>query len=80
MPDINGKPVTILAHCFLLEHETYSDEAPCLIVGENGALLYRTESSHRPLAWVVISINGEGQVNTYQGKDCNTEASGRVRR
>ena len=38
MPDINGKPVTILAHCFLLEHETYSDEAPCLIVGENGAL------------------------------------------
>lgn len=39
MPDIDGRPVTIPVHCFLLEHETYGDEIPCLIVDENGALL-----------------------------------------
>lgn len=25
-PDVSGKPLTIPAHCFLLEHETYGDE------------------------------------------------------
>ena len=38
-PDVNGKPATIPVHCFLLEHEVYGDEAPCLIVDENGTLL-----------------------------------------
>ena len=38
-PDVNGKPVTIPARCFLLEHEAYGDEAPCLIVAEHGAVL-----------------------------------------
>lgn len=37
--DVNGKSVTIPARCSLLEHETYGDEAPCLIVDENGSLL-----------------------------------------
>ena len=37
--DVNGKPVTIPVRCFLLEHEAYGDEAPCLIVDENGSLL-----------------------------------------
>jgi len=37
--DVSGKPVTIPVHGFLLEHETCGDEAPGLIVDENGTIL-----------------------------------------
>lgn len=39
-PDTDdGRPLTISAHLFLLEHETYGDEAACVIVDENGRLI-----------------------------------------
>lgn len=38
-PDIDGQPRTIRAHVFLLEHETYGDEAAAVIVNEDGTLL-----------------------------------------
>lgn len=38
-PDVDGKPKTLDAHVFLLEHEKYGDEAACIIVDENGALV-----------------------------------------
>lgn len=34
-PDTPKGPQTIYAHLFLLEHEHYGDEAPCIIVDEN---------------------------------------------
>ena len=38
-PDTDdGRPLTIPAHLFLLEHETYGDEAAHVIVDENGHL------------------------------------------
>ena len=33
-PDENGKPLTIRAHLFLLEHEQYGDEVACVIVDD----------------------------------------------
>lgn len=39
-PDTDtGHPLTIPAHLFLLEHETYGDEAACVIVTEDGHLV-----------------------------------------
>lgn len=38
-PDENGKPLTICAHLFLLEHEQYGDEAACVIVDDSGELI-----------------------------------------
>lgn len=38
-PDVRGKPVTILAHCFLLEHDEYGDEAAGVIIDQEGRLL-----------------------------------------
>lgn len=38
-PDENGKPQTIHAHLFLLEHEAYGDEAACVIVDDAGNLI-----------------------------------------
>lgn len=38
-PDTPDGPATLYAHCFLLEHEKYGDEAPGLIVDQTGALL-----------------------------------------
>lgn len=38
-PDVNGKPVTIRAACFLLEHEEYGDEAANVIIDQDGKLL-----------------------------------------
>lgn len=34
-----GGSRTVHTHCFLLEHETYGDEAACVIVDENGSIL-----------------------------------------
>ncbi len=38
-PDTKRGPETFYAHCFLLEHEEYGDEVPCVIVSEDGKLL-----------------------------------------
>lgn len=38
-PDENGKPTTIRATCFLLEHDKYGDEAASVIVDQDGKLL-----------------------------------------
>lgn len=35
----DGKPLTIRRHLFLLEHETYGDEAACIIVDEDGKMV-----------------------------------------
>lgn len=35
----NGQPLTIPVRLFLLEHETYGDEAACVIVAEDGHLV-----------------------------------------
>lgn len=38
-PDSERGPETFYEHCFLLEHEQYGDEAPCLIVDQDGNIL-----------------------------------------
>ncbi len=38
-PDVNGEPKTYRAHCFLLEHDEYGDEAASVIVDQDGRLL-----------------------------------------
>ena len=38
-PDIKGEPKTYRAHCFLLEHDEYGDEAASVIVDQDGRLL-----------------------------------------
>ena len=38
-PDTERGPQTITVHLFLLEHEEYGDDVPCIIVDENGALV-----------------------------------------
>ena len=38
-PDTERGPETFHAHCFLLEHEQYGDEAPCLIVDQDGNII-----------------------------------------
>lgn len=38
-PDVNGEPKTYRAHCFLLGHDEYGDEAASVIVDQDGRLL-----------------------------------------
>lgn len=38
-PDTEQGPQTFHERCFLLEHEEYGDEAPCLIVNQDGKLI-----------------------------------------
>ena len=38
-PDVNGEPKVYRAHCLLLEHDEYGDEAASVIVDQDGRLL-----------------------------------------